>query len=341
MRVLLTAIGSYGDLNPYIGLGLALQARGHTPVLAVTRAYCAAGEAAGLECRAVRPDGDPNDPKVTGRIMHPLLGPEYLVRRLLMPCLREMYDDLFEAASDADAIVSHPLTFAAPLVAEKRQLPWAGAVLAPMSFFSNADPPLVLPSALVAAAHRRWPIRVGSALVTAGKFGTKTWGHPVQVFRREIGLPPGGHPLYKGQFSPHLNLGLFSAVLARPQPDWPPRTVITGAVWYDAVQGSMPIELVRFLDQGPAPVVCTLGSAAVTVRNAPRFYKEGAAAARAMGLRAVLLVGPSPGIARPRRRRMSSSPSGRLTQSSFHERPPSSTRAAQARFTRRCPRAAR
>lgn len=161
MRVLLTSIGSYGDLNPYIGLGLALKARGHQPILAVTRGYCRAVEAAGLECRPVRPDGDPHDPAILARIMHPVFGAEYLVRRLLMPRVRETYDDLFVAARDAEAIVSHPLTFAAPLVAEKRGLPWAGAVLAPLSFFSNADPPLVVPSALLAACttagHARDP----------------------------------------------------------------------------------------------------------------------------------------------------------------------------------------
>jgi UDP:flavonoid glycosyltransferase YjiC (YdhE family) len=38
LRVLLTSIGSFGDLNPYIGLGLAFEAGGHEPVLAVAHA---------------------------------------------------------------------------------------------------------------------------------------------------------------------------------------------------------------------------------------------------------------------------------------------------------------
>ncbi len=59
MRVLLTTIGSFGDLNPYIGLGLALKRRGHQPVLAVANAYRPHVEAAGLECRPVGPHGDP------------------------------------------------------------------------------------------------------------------------------------------------------------------------------------------------------------------------------------------------------------------------------------------
>src|SRR6185503_9711403 len=39
----------------------------------------------------------------------------------------------------------------------------------------------------------------------------------------------------RGAVLPHLNLALFSRVLAQPQPDWPVQTVVTGAVQYDAV----------------------------------------------------------------------------------------------------------
>jgi rhamnosyltransferase subunit B len=294
VRVLLTTIGSFGDLNPYIGLSLALKRRGHVPVLAVAHAYRPHVEAAGLECRPVGPHGDPWDRALVERIMHPLRGAEFLVRDLLMPAVGQAYDDLFAATADVDAIVSHPLTFAAPLVAEKRGLPWAGAVLAPMNFFSLDDPPQVVASPVVSAIHRHWPgvMRWGIPL---GKVVTRSWGEPVQELRRKLGLPRGGHPVYEGQFSPHLNLALFSRVLAEPQPDWPPKTVVTGAVPYDAVHGGLPDGLGKFLESGPPPVVFTLGSAAVSHRRAASFYEASAAVAIALRLRAVLLVGQSGG----------------------------------------------
>lgn len=85
-------------------------------------------------------------------------------------------------------------------------------------------------------------------------------------------------------------------MLAQPQADWRSNTVITGAVPFDASRGAIPQDLERFLDSGPPPAVFTLGSAAVAVKKAPRFYETGAAAAAALGLRAVLLVGPGPAI---------------------------------------------
>jgi UDP:flavonoid glycosyltransferase YjiC (YdhE family) len=54
----------------------------------------------------------------------------------------------------------------------------------------------------------------------------------------------------------------------------------------------MPDGLAHFLDDGPAPVVFTLGTSAVGA--AGRFYHESAEAARRLGVRAVLLVGTDP-----------------------------------------------
>src|SRR5690606_10744161 len=57
-RIVLTSFGSFGDLNPYLGLGRALQARGHQVRLAMPALYRELVEREGLEHRAVRPDLD-------------------------------------------------------------------------------------------------------------------------------------------------------------------------------------------------------------------------------------------------------------------------------------------
>ncbi len=38
-RIVLTSFGSHGDLNPFMGLALALRERGHEPVLALPASY--------------------------------------------------------------------------------------------------------------------------------------------------------------------------------------------------------------------------------------------------------------------------------------------------------------
>ena len=293
MRVLITSFGSYGDLNPYLGLGLALKARGHRPLLAMTPAYRAHVESAGLDFHPTGPEGDVTDRQLLARIMEPIRGGEYLMRHVMMPMLGDTYDDLSEAVRNMDVVVSHPLAFAAPVLCEKRGVPWADSVLAPMSFFSNADPPLVAPGPLPATLHRRWPW-VMRPINRVGKWIAGRWTEPVQALRKTVGLPRGGNPMVEGQFSPHLNLALFSSVLASPQPDWPPNTVITGCIPHDNVHGGLSPEIEAFLEAGPPPIVFTLGSSAVAVSRAAHFYDISAAAVHALGMRGILLVGRSP-----------------------------------------------
>ncbi|MFP5356027.1 MAG: glycosyltransferase [Gemmatimonadota bacterium] len=290
LRIVITSFGSFGDLNPYLGLGQALARRGHRPVLALPDAYGAHVRAAGLEHAPVRPDVDPSDRETIRRIMDPLRGAEFLIRQLLMPIVAQSYEDLAAISQGADLIASHPLTFAAPLVAEKQRVCWASSVLAPLGFFSRSDPPLMAAHPLMAALQRDWP-RLYRTLLPTAKVATRHWSKPLHALRHQLGLAFGADPVHEGQYSPYLTLAMFSRHLAEPQPDWPANTAVTGAVSYDALHGDMPPSLERFLDSGPPPVVFTLGSSAVAARRAPTFFRESLAAIDALGVRAVLLVG--------------------------------------------------
>ena len=50
--------------------------------------------------------------------MDPERGTEVILRELLVPYVRQAFDDLPDVARDADLLVSHPVTFAAPIVAD-------------------------------------------------------------------------------------------------------------------------------------------------------------------------------------------------------------------------------
>lgn len=290
LRIVLTSFGSLGDLHPYIALGRALAERGHRPVLALPAAYESAIRAAGLEHRPVRPDVDPSRREIVRKVMDPLRGARFLIGELLVPHVRDSLADLEAACEGADLVVSHPLTFAAPLAAEKRGIPWVSSVLAPIGFFSRLDPPLVAVHPLVSSLKRRWP-GVYRTLLSLAKKSTGSWARPVRELRRELGLPDRGDPIQEGQFSDHGTLALFSRVLGTPQRDWPVNTVVTGALSFDASHGGLPEELQRFLDAGEAPLVFTLGSAAVAAQGARGFYEASLAAVRELGARAVFLVG--------------------------------------------------
>jgi UDP:flavonoid glycosyltransferase YjiC (YdhE family) len=295
-RVVITTFGSFGDLNPYIGLALGLKARGHDPLIATAELYRHFVEAEGVEFRPIRPDRNPHDIEAARRIVNPGLTPEYLMRGLLFPRLQESYEDLSEATRGADALLTHPLTFAGPLVAEKVGIPWVSTVLAPISFFSAHEFPALPVFPRLAVVLRRLGPGAGRALVGLAKRATRHWPEPVRRLRTKIGLAPGKHPIYEGQFSPELVLAMFSRVLAEPRPDWPPNTKITGQVSYDGSghDGLSP-DLERFLASGPAPVVFTLGTSVVGKGPAAdSFYRESLKAARILKIRSLFLVGKDP-----------------------------------------------
>jgi len=287
-RIVINCWGSHGDLFPYIGLALALKSRGHSPVVATAAIYRDEVERAGVEYAHVGPDLDPNDTTLYERAMDQMRGGEVIVRELLLPKLAETRAQLRDAAVGADLLVAHPLTFSVPLEAERTSLPWVSTVLAPMLFFSAADLPVFpqFPVLRHAGKLGRWAAR---CVIGLARGMTKAWFAPVHRLRAELGLPPPGHPMFEGMFSPLLTLALFSRVLAAPQRDWPPNVLTTGFVFYNGPDRALAPELTAFLSAGPPPVVFTLGTSAVGA--AGRFYHESAGVAARLGVRAVLLTG--------------------------------------------------
>ena len=298
-RIVLSTFGSFGDVHPYMALALELKARGHSPVVATSAMYREKMDAAGLELAPVETGDLPSyeEPERMGalleRLLHPRTGTAEIINRLILPHLRESYEGLLAAARGADLLLTHPLPFVGPLVAEKLGLAWASSVLAPSSFLSAHDPPVPPQMPALRRVLRLHPFFM-RAVMLAARVQLRPVKRAVDELRREVGLGPSrGNPLVEAQHSPRLVLALFSKVLAQPQPDWPPNTHVTGFPFYDRRdyfgERETPRELLEFLDAGEPPVVFTLGSAAFWV--AKDFYTESIRAARALGVRALLLVG--------------------------------------------------
>jgi len=291
-RIVLTTFGSFGDLYPYLAIGQELRRRRHAAVIAAPRVYRAAVEAAGLEFVAVRPDVDFEDAETLHRAMDPRRGTEYVVRELVIPRLRESYGDLEAACERADLLASHVLTYGAPILGEKTGLPWVSTVLSPMIFCSAHDPPALAAVPWLARLRPLGPGVVGT-LWRLMKRISWSWSEPIRGFRRELGLRADADPFWEGQFSPYGVLALFSGRFARPQPDWPPGTSVCGFPFHDSDFGGEgdADRLRRFLADGPAPVVFSLGSSASKV--AGDFHETAAEAAAKSGQRAVLVIGDS------------------------------------------------
>lgn len=291
MRIVFASLGSLGDLHPLLALADESRRRGHTVLMAASETYRSYVTSFGYEFRRIRPDLDP-EPGRLDYLSHPTRGPERLMREELFPRVRETYADLVEATREADVLVVGELLYVAPLVAARWQIPWANVILSPSSFLSACDPCVLAPAqGLHALRHLGpWPHRLIFAI---GRAITSRWGAPLLAFRKELGFPPGPSPIFEGKYSEDLVLAGFPGFLAAPQPDWPPAVVQTGFPFFSQPARPETAEkLAAFFAAGEAPVVFTLGSTAVHI--ARDFYDSAAAAARAVGRRAILLLGKNP-----------------------------------------------
>jgi len=289
-RIVIATFGSFGDLHPYMSIATELKARGHDTVIATMSLYREKIEAADLRFAAIRPDVPPpraQDADLIERIMEPKSGPKFLMEELIFPWVRDSYADLSAITQGHDLLITHPITFAGPLLAYKTGMPWVSTVLAPTSFLSAYDLPV--PPFWPWLAHVR---HLGPHITRLAIRMAKRGYEPKTIsrFRNELGIADYGNPLFEGQHSPTRVLALFSEIFARPQPDWPRQARATGFAFYDEPgHAEMSHELRQFLNRGAAPIIFTLGSSAVWIGR--DFFEQSMAAAESLGRRAVLLIG--------------------------------------------------
>jgi rhamnosyltransferase subunit B len=293
VRILLATFGSLGDLHPAIALGLELQRRGHHAAIVSSEYHRPRIVAAGLPFQPAVPDLRPDDKALIQATMDERRGPEEVFKYMLAH-LPATYADYRRAIDleTPDLLITSELAYAGPILAEQLGLQWASMTLSPLSFISAYDESILPPAPWLARVHALGPRVYGFVLGLVKKHAARL-AAPINDFRRSIGVAAVANPMFDAKHSPALGLAMFSRLIGEPRPDWPANTVVTGFAFYDGAEPDLAPDLAAFLDRGAAPIVFTLGSAAV--HDPGEFYAASADAARRLGRRAVLLVGPNPG----------------------------------------------
>ena len=298
-KILLTTVGTLGDLHPFIAIGLALKRRGHHPILAVPEDHVAKTNAAGLDAVAVLPSFDAVRERMgmeeDDAVKRVMADQTYLLEQVLLPWLESSTAALDEVIGSVDLLVGSLFVFGAPIIAEKRRVPLVSVILQPMAIPSVHAPPktsdfwmlIQAPSGPIGV---RWN-RLGYGLIR--KVLRHRYGRKIDEVRAQHGLGPACDPsMFDVSRETALTLCCYSPVFGPPQKDAPANTEIVGFPVYDRQGGeeeTLDPELEAFLAEGPPPLVFTLGSFAVYAPG--DFYEEAAATARMLGARAVLLTG--------------------------------------------------
>lgn len=265
MKALLLALGTRGDVQPFVALARALRQSGHDAVVVAprmsgefVRAHDVPFSGIADGPMALMRNGSPTGDIATGGVRAKLA----LARR--MPDLfTEVLHDCWTVAAaepDVDLIIHNGQIMAGPHVAEKLGVPAVMALPLPLYVptgefpWPGQDLPHTLPGSLNRATY-------------LGMRATGTmFGRVVDRFRAELGLPrrPGRHnPLRRPDGGPATVLHAVSPhVLPRPG-DWPGTASITG-YWFlhdtEPAHDELQPDLAEFLDRGEPPVFVGFGS---------------------------------------------------------------------------------
>lgn len=297
-KILLATMGSSGDVLPFIAIGDALKRIGHEPVIASQGLHRSVVVGNGLAFHPVRPSVE-DLVKHSGRSLGELVAsgsqdPMHLVRSVHGPFTPPIYQDVSAASEGAALIVAHNWMMGAIIAAEVKGIPLVRVMVSPLLLQSALDPPET-PN----VPYRLQPggaddIAYNRTVQESFRQEIRRQLKPIYAFRTGLGLAETSADFVfdfgRSDFAASV-LAAYSPRLAPLADDHPRNAVITGYPYFDAAiaTNSALIPLHNFFQNGPPPVILTLGS--FVAEASDDFYANGLAACRSLGLRSVLIAG--------------------------------------------------
>jgi rhamnosyltransferase subunit B len=279
--IVVTSIGSLGDLFPLLPLARELEHRGHRCRLALPPTLALAVRPMGFEVRPVGPLIGTRSARQHQDILAGRGGGDgawkAVWRHVALPALRPTVEAMLPMVRDADLVVTGSWQLAAPTVAEKCGVPWVTAHLFPTMIPSES----VGPFGREGGGDEAWRAVVDDL---AAEFDA-----PINELRVELGLEPRFDHLVRGCLSPDATLVLADERLFTPRPDWPTTVRQVGyPLWVEDLPIALDDEAAAFLAAEPRPVLFYLGTA---VALAPEgFWDAALTTIRATGRRGILLT---------------------------------------------------
>jgi vancomycin aglycone glucosyltransferase len=280
MKVLLSSIGSRGDVQPILALAVELKKLGHEASLCVAPNFKEWVESYGVDCIPIGPDLK----KATGGTVpgKPVLPPEEQLQRMADESVRVQFQIVGEAARGCDLIVAATaLQIAARSIAEARKIPYVFAAYCPAVLPSGKYPPTKM------GGHYSYSLPENENLQhwkEDEESFNERFGATLNEERAKLGLGPVASVRpYMFTDRPWL---AADPVLAPVFPDASMQVVQTGA-WMLSENSALPEELESFLANGAPPIYLGFGSMRASEQTA-RVLIE---AARTLGLRSILSQG--------------------------------------------------
>ena len=277
MRILLSTIGSRGDVQPLVGLAMQLRALGQDVHLCVPPDFRDWIEGLGLSVTPIGPEL-----RSTGKANPSVLPTPEQRRQMIEGTVKTQFETIMKAAEGCDAIVgATALQIAAPSIAEKMEIAYVFAAYCPAVLPSPHHAPPVL-------------VMVGDKPVAKPDYRelweqdaqrwNETWGDLLNSHRAALGLAPvsdvRNHILTDQPW-------LAADPTLGPWPDPTDGAVFQTGAWILPDARPLSPELEAFLEAGEPPVYFGFGS----IRAPQDLSRVMIETARALGRRAIVSRG--------------------------------------------------
>jgi rhamnosyltransferase subunit B len=286
-QFLISAVGSYGDVHPMVGLAAALRERGHEVKLITNPYFADLAAEVGVELLAIGTREQYISLTQHPDLWHPIRGSKLVIAQAAGGFLRPIFDLVTANYVAGDTVLcAHALDLGSRVASEKLGAPLAAIDFAPGVIWSVHDSPRVK-GAWSGPRVPKWFKRL-QYWAADRLFVLPLVDAQLNGLRRELGLIPVRRVFGDFMHDCDLMLGLFPDWFGPPQPDWPTNARLTGFPLWDAPhEAELPREVQQFLADGDAPIAFSPGSAN---REAHQFFAAAVDACQRLGRRGILLT---------------------------------------------------
>lgn len=260
MRITILTVGTRGDVQPFLALGLGLKAAGHKVQLATNPIFEDFVKKRGLDFAPVGDNPQEWVKKFNAQTSgkKSALAKKAILWRIVGSTVEQIMTDAWNCSTDTQAIIYSPLTLAAYHIAEKLGIPCYATSVNPIT------PTRAFPHPLHTSTFNLGGIYNRLTYVFEEQLRWQLTRKIINRCRQEIlKLPPvpitGLYSQQQKQQLPFLHC--FSpSVIPRPD-DWPERAYATGYWFLDRPDDwQPPKELVDFIAAGSPPISIGFGS---------------------------------------------------------------------------------
>jgi sterol 3beta-glucosyltransferase len=294
MKILITTIGTRGDVQPYLALGRTLMESGHEITICTCAHFEPFVREYGLGYAYVNNDFIEFMHSPEGKIILGNAGSFWETLVAIAPLISKLGDlqeqqmaDVWAAskASAPDLILYHPKALGAPDFAEKLGVPCMLAFWLPMYVPTTRFPAMGFPELPFGPGYRWLTYQLIRQILLVMSKRVRRWRKQNRLHPRSSGLRmrfPDGRPI------PALH-GFSRHIIPQPE-DWPETSIVTG-FWFlnQTEEWNPPRSLTEFLSRGKPPVYFGFGSIFGTdPKRGTQIILE---AIRRTGVRAILSRG--------------------------------------------------